>query len=149
MTGELNEQQIKNILLGQVIGRLACTDGKQPYIVPVTYHYDGDYIYGQTNEGMKLDILRKNPAVCFEVDVMTDMRNWKSVVITGQFEELHNDAAEKARAILFSRVFSLMTNDAIHGHEHQVTGTVDDSTRIKVVMYRVKIKAITGRFEQS
>ncbi|MBK6634639.1 MAG: pyridoxamine 5'-phosphate oxidase family protein [Chitinophagaceae bacterium] len=59
MLGKLNETQISNILTGQVIGRLACTDGKQPYIVPLTYTYNGKYIYGQTNEGMKLDILRK------------------------------------------------------------------------------------------
>ena len=36
MLGELNETQMNNVLLSQCIGRLACTDGKQPYIVPVT-----------------------------------------------------------------------------------------------------------------
>ena len=63
MLGELNETQMNNVLLSQCIGRLACTDGKQPYIVPVTYVFNGKDIYGQTNEGTKLDIMRKNPAV--------------------------------------------------------------------------------------
>jgi len=94
MLGTLNETQINNVLSSQVIGRLACTDGKQPYIVPVTYTYDGSYIYGQTNEGMKLNILRKNSNVCFEVDMMTDMRNWQSVIVLGKFEELKNKEAE-------------------------------------------------------
>ncbi len=58
MLGQLNEPQINNVLSSQVLGRLACTNGKQPYIVPVTYTYDGEYIYGQTNEGTKLEILR-------------------------------------------------------------------------------------------
>ena len=148
MLGTLNETQINNVLSSQVIGRLACTDGKQPYIVPVTYTYDGSYIYGQTNEGMKLNILRKNSNVCFEVDMMTDMRNWQSVIVLGKFEELKNKEAEEARDVLFGRVFSLMTSSTIHVHEHATTGKVDDTTRVKVVMYRIKIKKVTGRFEK-
>jgi uncharacterized protein len=148
MIGQLSEQQINNILSSQVIGRLACTDGKQPYIVPVTYAYDGEYIYGQSNEGTKLDILRKNPLVCFEIDIMTDMRNWQSVIISGKFEELKKKEAASAREILFNRVFPLMTSSTIHAHEHEVTETVDDSSRVKHVMYRIKIKKMTGRFEK-
>lgn len=148
MLGQLNDLQIRNILSSQVLGRIACTDGKQPYVVPVTYIYDGDYIYGQTNEGLKLKILRKNPNVCFEVDVMTDMRNWQSVIATGRFEELTDKQAEKARELLFSRVFMLMTSSTIHAHEHEVTAEVDDSNRKKFVMYRIKIKKLSGRFEK-
>ena len=130
------------------VGRLACTDGKQPYIVPVTYTYDGEYIYGQTNEGTKLKMLRKNPNVCFEVDMMTDMRNWQSVIVYGIFEELKNGEAKKARDILFGRVLSLMTSSTIHAHQHEVTGEVDDSNREKYIMYRIKIQKMTGRFEK-
>lgn len=148
MLGELNETSIANILHSQVIGRLACSDGKQPYITPVTFAYDGDYIYGQTMEGKKLGILRKNPKVCFEVDMMTDMRNWQSVVICGKFEELKGAEAKKAREILFERVYPLSTSSTIHPHEHEVKGKVDDSTRVKRIMYRIKIQEATGRFEK-
>jgi len=148
MLGELNKEQINTVLSSQVIGRLACTDGKHPYITPVTYTYDGDYIYGQTNEGKKLTLLRKNKNVCFEVDTMTDMRNWKSVIVYGTFEELKGEELKKGKEKLFGRIFSLMTSSTIHPHEHSVTGQIDDSTRVKYVMYRIKIKEITGRFEK-
>lgn len=148
MLGQLNEMQIDNLLTSQVLGRLACTDGKQPYVVPVTYTYDGKYIYGQSSEGLKTKLLRKNPNVCFEVDSMTDMRNWKSVIVYGKFEELKNKEAEKAREILFDRVFPLMTSSTIHAFEHEVSDKVDDSTRVKYVMYRIKIEKVTGRFEK-
>lgn len=148
MLGELTDIQIQNVLTSQVMGRLACTDGKQPYIVPVTYTYDGKYIYGQTNEGAKLNMLRKNPAVCFEVDMLTDMRNWQSVIVYGKFEELKDKESEKARDILFGRVFSLMTSSTIHAYEHEVNSTIDDNTRVKHVMYRIKIIKVTGRFEK-
>jgi len=148
MLGELEETQIKNLLSSQVVGRLACAAGKKPYIVPVTYTYDGEYIYGQTNEGAKLEILRKNPNVCFEVDAMTDMRNWQSVVAQGKFKELKNNKAAKAREILFGRVLSLMTSSTIHTYGHSEKGVIDDGNRVKQVMYRIKIKKLSGRFEK-
>lgn len=148
MLGELNDTQIRNVLASQVIGRLACADKSQPYIVPVTYVYDGNYIYGQTTEGAKLRILRKNPNVCFQVDMMTDMRNWQSVVVFGKFEELKDKNADEARDIMFNRIFSLMTSSTVHTHEHNTNSKIDDTTRHKPIMYRIKIKKIAGRFEK-
>ncbi|MFN8248076.1 MAG: pyridoxamine 5'-phosphate oxidase family protein [Ferruginibacter sp.] len=148
MLGELNETQMNNVLLSQCIGRLACTDGKQPYIVPVTYVFNGKDIYGQTNEGTKLDIMRKNPAVSFQVEMMFNMANWQSVIITGKFVELKGKEAEKAREYLYNHVMPLMTSSTIHAHEHQVSGKVNDNNRQKAVMYKIVIKKKTGRFEK-
>ncbi len=148
MLGQLNQTQINNVLSSQVLGRLACSDGKIPYVVPVTYCYDGKYIFGQMNEGLKLKIMRKNANVCFEVDMMADMRNWQSVVAAGQFEELKGKEAKKAREILFAHVFPLTTGSTIHSHEHEITSKSDDSNRIKFVVYRIRIKKVTGRFEK-
>lgn len=148
MLGELNNIQIKNLLTSQIIGRLSCVDGTKPYIVPITYVFDGDCIYGQTNEGTKLKVLRKNPNVCMEVDTMIDMRNWQSVVVYGKFEELKNESAKKAKEIFLSRIYPLATSSTVHGHEHENKAKVDDTTRIKYVMYKIKIKNMTGRFEK-
>lgn len=147
MTGKLNETEINNLLSSQSLGRIACTNGKQPYIVPVTYFYDGNYIYGQTNEGSKLNMLRSNRKVCFETDSMLDMRNWKSVLVYGKFEELKNEESETARDLLFGHVYPLATPGIVHTHEHENTGVVIDNNRVKKVLYRIKIKKITGRFE--
>ena len=148
MLGQLNEQQMDNLLASQVVGRLACTDSVQPYLVPVTYAFDGTYIYGQTNEGMKLGLLRKNPNVCFEVDAMTNMANWQSVIVRGTFEELKEKDADNARTILKNRVFPMMTSATIDGEQHEVETELDDSNRIKLVMYRIVINEKTGRFEK-
>jgi len=148
MLGILTENEMNNLLLSQAVGRIGCTDGKLPYIVPVTYVYDGKNIIGQTLEGLKLDIIRKNPNVCFEVDIMVSMNNWKSVVVSGIFKELAGEEADKARKYLFKSVLTLMTSSTIHQHQHEVTGTVDDSNRIKPVMYKIEINEKTGRFEK-
>ena len=115
------------------------TDGEQPYIVPVTFSYDGEYIYGQTAEGKKLAILQKNPKVCFEVDSLTDMMNWQSVLVFGVFEPLKGEEAVKARRFLFDRIYGLMTSATVHAHEHGVSTHPDDSNRIKPVIYRIRI----------
>lgn len=152
MMGELSEQQINNVLSSQVIGRLACSDGVHPYIVPVTYMYDGDFIYGQTSEGTKLNILRKNKHVCFEVDIMMDMRNWQSVIVKGSFEELEKEEAEKAKDLLFNRVYPLQTSSTIHKFEHdELEGPVEvekAKNKKRFIMYRIKPENITGRYEK-
>ena len=148
MVGTLTNEQVENLLTSQVQGRLACTDGERPYIVPVNYCYDGKYIYGQTNEGKKLSILRKNANVCFEVGVMIDNKNWQTVLVYGKFEELYGKKAEKAKDTLYNSSFYLMSHSSIHTHQHKVSGKLDDSNRKKAIMYRINIKKITGRFEK-
>ena len=145
MLGDLNNDRIESILASQVLGRLGCTDGKQAYVFPLTYAYDGEYIYGQTNEGTKLKILRQNQNVCFEVDVVTDLRNWESVIV---YEELSDNTASSARDMLLNQVFPLMTTSTIHVHEHEANTIIEESNRVKDVMYRIKIQRTTGRFEK-
>ena len=147
MTGTLNEQEIINILSSQAVGRIALTDGKFPYIVPVTFVYDGHYIYGQTREGMKLDIVRKNPHVCFQVEVMTDMKHWQSVLVRGEFEELKAPESEEKGAYFLNRMMPIMTPSVVHAHEHEDSYEIADDNRIKPIMYRIKITEKTGRYE--
>jgi nitroimidazol reductase NimA-like FMN-containing flavoprotein (pyridoxamine 5'-phosphate oxidase superfamily) len=146
MLENLNEIQMSNILLSQSVGRIACTDGIRPYIVPVTYVYDGKNIIGQTNEGMKLDIMRKNPNVCFEVDIINNTGCGESVVVTGIFHELDGDSYQEKREYLLDHVWPLSTGQIVHSHEHKMIYELDDSNRIKTVIYCIEILEKTGRF---
>jgi uncharacterized protein len=148
MNDQLSDLQVNNLLSSHAIGRIACTDGTLPYIVPVTYFFDGEFIYGQTKEGMKLELLRKNPNVSFEVDQVTDMANWQSVVVAGKFEELTGVDAEKAMEKFFDRHFSLTTISAVHPHEHENDITFTNGGRIKPIVYRIRINKKSGRFEK-
>lgn len=67
--------------------------------MPVAYAYDGDYIFGHTSEGLKVQMLRKNPLVCFEVDRIDDMANWRSAIIIGKFQELLLNEVESKDAL--------------------------------------------------
>jgi len=76
------------------IGRLACSSGDQPYVVPVYYSYADGHAYSFTMPGQKLDWMRRNPRVCLQVDEATDS-GWRSVVATGRFEELPDRIGHK------------------------------------------------------
>ena len=65
-----------------------------------------DIIYGHTKDGLKIQMMRNNPNVCFEIDWMKDMNNWKSVIAYGTFEELKGDDANKGLKILMKSIMS-------------------------------------------
>ena len=95
MLGKLTMPEIERLLSKEVVGRIGCTDGEKVYVVPVSYAYDGEYIYCHAREGLKVDMMRKHPIVCFEVDHLQNMANWQSVIANGRFEELKDLALKK------------------------------------------------------
>jgi uncharacterized protein len=148
MLGTLTNLQMDDLLKKQAVGRLGYRDDRRYYITPVTYAYDGKYIYGQTNEGLKLNIIRDNPYVCFEVDAILNMANWECVMLWGHFEELENDTAKIAREYLYNNLLDMLTSTTIHLHTHDHSREADDKNRIKQVVYRISIVERTGRFEK-
>ena len=59
---------VEAILRKEKVLRLAMSRDGQPYLVPLNYGYEPGHVYVHTGlEGLKLDILRQNPRVCFEV----------------------------------------------------------------------------------
>jgi uncharacterized protein len=57
------------------VGRIACHADGITYIVPVNYVYDGMNLYAHSAKGMKIDMMRKNPDVCFQADAITNLKN--------------------------------------------------------------------------
>jgi nitroimidazol reductase NimA-like FMN-containing flavoprotein (pyridoxamine 5'-phosphate oxidase superfamily) len=97
MFGNLNEETIEAVLHHQLIGRIGCHSNDLTYVVPISYSYDGDYVYAHAEEGMKINMMRQNPKVCFEVDTMENMANWQSVIAWGSYEEVRIKQKEKKR----------------------------------------------------
>ncbi len=148
MLGELKNNQIENLLHSQVIGRIGCHADDTTYVVPVSYAYDGTYIYGHTLEGMKIDMMRKNPNVCFEVDVMENMSNWRSVISWGNFEELKEpEDREMGMQKLIDRIMPIMTGETtVHHSMTDSQGKYIES--MQGVVYRIELTEKTGRYEK-
>lgn len=150
MLGELNEVQIEGLLSRQVIGRLACYADGQLYIVPINYVYKDSCIYGHSAFGMKIEIMRKNNEVCFEVDEIESVFNWQSVIAWGEFEEI-TDAAEQQQAMqqLIHRVMPLSENPDDHPSHGITENESDIGSKVELIVYKIRVTSKTGRFENS
>jgi nitroimidazol reductase NimA-like FMN-containing flavoprotein (pyridoxamine 5'-phosphate oxidase superfamily) len=90
---ELSADGIETLLRTALVGRIACcghglTGDGRPYLVPLAYGYDGDAVYAHSGPGRKLDLMRSEPRVTFEVDEAEAPDRWRSVIAEGMFEEI-------------------------------------------------------------
>ncbi len=149
MLGELRHSQIDTLLISQTVGRIGCHAGGHTYVVPVTYAYDGEYIYGHTQEGKKIEMMRGNPEICMEVDDIEGRANWRSAIVWGKYEELEGTAAESALLFLEDRLMPLQRSDtALPMYGLDQAHLVKNPQTIPVV-YRIKVERKSGKFEKS
>ena len=106
----LDEKGIADLLVKVRFGHFSTVDSEgKPYTVPLDYRYvDGTIYFHGGGKGQKLENLRGNPNVCFEVTSQEPLnylfrssgktvgRSWECVIVRGKVEEVV-DKAEKAR----------------------------------------------------
>ena len=148
MLGVLNDKQIDALLHSQLTGRIGCHADNRTYVVPVSYVYTDGNIICHTREGLKLEIMRKNPEVCFEVDNMQNMANWQRVILWGTFEALAGELAKEAMEKLIDRMKPFMTSETAHPLEPVVSNERRKTHGFTAIVYQIKIKEKTGRFEK-
>ncbi|MES1213935.1 MAG: pyridoxamine 5'-phosphate oxidase family protein [Bacteroidota bacterium] len=149
MFGTLTGIEIEDLIHREFIGRIGCHAEDVTYVVPISYAYDGEYIYGHSFEGMKLNMMRKNPRICFQVDDMHNMANWQSAVAWGDFEELKNGIErEQALRVLMARTLPLVHSETMH-LTPQWPFSSYDSSAVTGIIFRVRLMQKTGRYEKS
>jgi nitroimidazol reductase NimA-like FMN-containing flavoprotein (pyridoxamine 5'-phosphate oxidase superfamily) len=136
---------IRATLEEALVCRVAMVDGDRPYLLPFSFVVEGDNLYIHSAAyGRKLDVLRKNPHVCVEVD--TDVAvvpakatcdvgmRFRSVLGFGKVSFVE-DPAEKARVL---RLFIL---------KYTPKGSTEMPVReiALTVVLRVAIERLTGK----
>jgi nitroimidazol reductase NimA-like FMN-containing flavoprotein (pyridoxamine 5'-phosphate oxidase superfamily) len=150
MQGILSDRDIDALLSGQSFGHLACSDKGKPYIVPMAYVFHNNALYGQTTEGKKVDILRRNPLVCFQVEDVSG-NGWRSAQCWGTFEELDFAALQQPQAVdivrmLTKHIASIQQRMGVtvpFGPDGQAA--VDQQGR-RATVFRIAIQEKTGRW---
>ena len=143
--GTLTTDEIENLLTRSPVGRIGCHTRERPYIVPVSYAYDGACVYGYASDGLKLEIMRFNPLVCFEVDEVRTASQWESVIAFGRFEELDGARAGEALDLISHRM---------RASAGFLPGSPDPSRTVVTrrgrygVAYRIVLTEKSGRFER-
>jgi nitroimidazol reductase NimA-like FMN-containing flavoprotein (pyridoxamine 5'-phosphate oxidase superfamily) len=136
MFGPLGEREARTMLREGKVGRLGCCDQGRPYVVPVNYVFDGEFIYVHSLSGYKIDVLHANPQACLQTDVVEDDYHWRSVIAYGTYEEITNEALrERVLAEFFRRL----------PHQTPVESRAGDPA--KVIVFRLRVTEISGVYE--
>jgi nitroimidazol reductase NimA-like FMN-containing flavoprotein (pyridoxamine 5'-phosphate oxidase superfamily) len=142
MLGELTAEEIDSVLHSEAIGRIGCYAFGRPYVVPITYAFDGVAVYGHSREGLKLRMMRSHPTVCFEVDRFDSLSSWRSVIAIGTFSELEPSEAGIAMQLLRRRLAPLVPSATSlpDGRLH--------SSALPWSVFRILLGERSGRFER-
>jgi nitroimidazol reductase NimA-like FMN-containing flavoprotein (pyridoxamine 5'-phosphate oxidase superfamily) len=148
MLGELTSAEIEELLQSVVIGRIGCHAGGRTYVVPITFAYDGRRVIGHSGAGQKVAMMRENPEVCFEIEKIDDLANWKSVIAWGRYRALTGDEAAAAMGFLVEQLRPHIVSSTFHGHSMtSVTPPNRAHPEQPTTVFAIDLTEKTGRFE--
>lgn len=135
---------LEELLMRARVCRLGLYDGQWPYVVPVNMGYGAGCIFFHSSlKGKKMEILRQNPRVCFEIDsdvevVTGDLpcdytTNYKSIIGFGT-AVLVKDEAEKLEGL---RIIMRRHGGPVEGFRPEVVP--------KTAVVRIDIATMTGK----
>jgi len=139
-----NQTDIEKIIKKSLVCRLALSDNGQPYIVPLCFGYKNRILYFHgAGEGKKIDIIKKNPLVCFEFDINTEIiraenackwgMRYQSVIGFGKAFIVENfDKKQKALEIIMSQYTEQKFQFSV-------------AVMQKTAMIKVEIESMTGK----
>ncbi|MCX6094539.1 MAG: pyridoxamine 5'-phosphate oxidase family protein [Candidatus Bipolaricaulota bacterium] len=135
---------IDRVLHAASVCHLALCDGDRPYVVPMSYGYDGERLYFHcASDGRKLDVIRRNPNACFavEVDVEVTARDtacswgvhFQSVIGRGRIS-IVSDPEEKRRGL-----------GALMAQYGGSSGGISDDAVCSVCVLRLDVDEVSGK----
>lgn len=144
---DINE--LVKILSKTCVGTLSLGGGEYPYAVPLNFGFsenDGDFkvYFHCASEGKKIELIKKNPKVCFEVHTMEKITGegdepcvyscaYESVIGFGCVREL-TSYDEKKEALI--KIMENCTGREFDFNENQTSG---------VTVFEIAFREVTGK----
>ena len=140
-----DRQQIDAIIRGSLVCRLAVVEAGQPYLVPLSFGYDGSAFYFHTApEGRKIAAFLAGGEVCFECERNVAVRrdpqiacrwsmDYESVIGYGAIVELTTDKDKRHALNLIMRQYS--------GQDW----VFEDAAMTKTRAWKLTITSMTGK----
>ena len=140
-----DKELMESIIRRAPVCRIGLSEYDVPYIVPLTFGYKDNFLYFHSaKEGKKIDLIRKNNNVCFEIDIAHEVVEGKnpcdwsmkycSVIGFGK-AFLVEDHEEKKRAL-----------DIIMEHyAGKAPFEYPEKTVNNIAIIKVKIESMTGK----
>lgn len=143
---EISDPAILELILSRSeVCRVAMMDSDKPYIVPLNYGYRDKTIYFHSaNEGKKIELLKTNNKVCFEIELFSEIVK----------NEIPCDWSSKYRSVIGYGTVEFVTDpegkiealDIIMSHYGKETiNTYKDSLLERVLIMKLNIEEISGK----
>lgn len=133
------------------IGRLAYNFAGYPHIIPITYFHDAEEkcILAYSSPGFKIDAMEEQTKVAFQVDDISSLEQWRSVLIHGNFEKLEGSTAKKHLHRFAEGVQHTISQKK--GKEPRFLKDLSSRSRETgiPIVYRIHIAGIVGKFRVS
>ena len=143
---EISDQSaIRAIMEEALVCRIGLCDDGTPYVVPMNFGLGEDCLFLHcAAEGRKLDILRRNDRVCFEMDFLREIRQGPASCGWGaRYESVIDLAGRSSLRIPAEKRFAL---DRIMDHYRaQGPYAYPDDTLAKTTIIRIEIESLTGK----
>ena len=135
---DLIDREIEALLSRNHVGRIAFSFHYSVDIRPIHYVYHDGWLYGRTSHSDKLVTLRHNQWVAFEIDEVSGMFDWMSVVVHGTFYRLDSEGVDHDHSLYERAVRSLreLTPETL---------TDRDPLPFRTEVFAVHIDSRTGR----
>jgi nitroimidazol reductase NimA-like FMN-containing flavoprotein (pyridoxamine 5'-phosphate oxidase superfamily) len=136
---------IDAVIRGSLYCHVAFADGDIPYVLPLSFGYDGSALYFHTAKtGKKIDCISANPRVCFAMECGVELISggsnpckwtfsFNSVVGDGLVTELRT-LEEKAHGL-----------NQIMLHYSQAEWQFDSASLASTRVWRIEIRSISGK----
>ena len=139
--------KIEEVIDACEVCRIAINGGEYPYIVPLNFGYEmGESLvlyFHSALEGMKIDLIKKNKKVSFEMDTAHELYSeesrgyctfrYKSVIGTGEIYFIE-DEKEKEHAL-----------QKIMDHYHMEDFPWSRAAMPRTLVYKLEVRTITGK----
>ena len=137
----ISKEECSSELKQLSVGRLACSLYNQPYVVPICFSYESDFIYIFSTLGKKIKWMRVNPKVCLQADKIENRSNWLSIIVTGTYQELSEPehAAERERAKEQLAQYSMWWRIPLAERRDRTSDLA-----IETVFFRIDIESMSG-----
>lgn len=137
---EMSAEECRGFLARTWMGRLGCSFNDQPYVVPICFAYEDDFIYVFATVGQKIVWMRANPKVCIQIDEIKSESHWESVIVNGLYQEMREHAVERAHARDLLQKRERWWLDAL-GERHLRSSK---DLLIEPLFFRVRVDFISG-----
>ena len=145
----VDRTEIEDIIRRADVCRLGLCDDGRPYIVPLNFGYEDDALYFHSApDGKKIDIIKKNPSVCFEVEVDLEFvkaeaacdwsANYESVIGFGKAVIIEDEDSKRQGLDVIMRHYAA---EAASDGDYTYT----EAALAKMVVIRVDVESMTGK----